>query len=161
MYDHIGLKVGDLDASVRFYTAALAPLGIRLVLARRFRRGFWAQGRAGALALFPQGASPCRRACCVPRARPHRDQEISRRRNEGRRPRQWRRRPARRLQPELFCRIPGRSRRQQCRGGVHVGASDPHTLPSFRDAPLGAGPESILPIVVMDSGLARCTRDPE
>jgi len=27
---------------------------------------------------------------------------------------------------------------------------------SFRDAPLGAGPESILPIVVMDSGLALC-----
>src|SRR5579862_2749484 len=25
---------------------------------------------------------------------------------------------------------------------------------SFRDAPIGAGPESILPIVVMDSGLA-------
>jgi catechol 2,3-dioxygenase-like lactoylglutathione lyase family enzyme len=27
MYDHIGLKVKDLDASVRFYAAALAPLG--------------------------------------------------------------------------------------------------------------------------------------
>ena len=27
MYDHIGLKVKDLRASVRFYTAALAPLG--------------------------------------------------------------------------------------------------------------------------------------
>src|SRR5712692_8412386 len=27
-------------------------------------------------------------------------------------------------------------------------------LSSFRDAPLGAGPESILPVVVMDSGLA-------
>jgi catechol 2,3-dioxygenase-like lactoylglutathione lyase family enzyme len=27
MYDHIGLKVKDLDASVRFYTGALAPLG--------------------------------------------------------------------------------------------------------------------------------------
>jgi catechol 2,3-dioxygenase-like lactoylglutathione lyase family enzyme len=30
MYDHIGLKVSDLDASVRFYTAALAPLGYGL-----------------------------------------------------------------------------------------------------------------------------------
>jgi catechol 2,3-dioxygenase-like lactoylglutathione lyase family enzyme len=27
MYDHIGFKVRDLDASVGFYTAALAPLG--------------------------------------------------------------------------------------------------------------------------------------
>ncbi|MGH8528556.1 MAG: VOC family protein [Nevskiales bacterium] len=27
MYDHIGLKVKDLDASVRFYRAALATLG--------------------------------------------------------------------------------------------------------------------------------------
>jgi catechol 2,3-dioxygenase-like lactoylglutathione lyase family enzyme len=27
MYDHIGLKVKDLEASVRFYSAALAPFG--------------------------------------------------------------------------------------------------------------------------------------
>jgi hypothetical protein len=27
MVDHIGLKVSDLGASVRFYTAALEPLG--------------------------------------------------------------------------------------------------------------------------------------
>jgi catechol 2,3-dioxygenase-like lactoylglutathione lyase family enzyme len=27
MYDHIGLRVDNLDASVRFYSAALAPLG--------------------------------------------------------------------------------------------------------------------------------------
>jgi catechol 2,3-dioxygenase-like lactoylglutathione lyase family enzyme len=27
MYDHVGTKVGNLDASIRFYTAALAPLG--------------------------------------------------------------------------------------------------------------------------------------
>ena len=30
-----------------------------------------------------------------------------------------------------------------------------NSLSSFRDAPLGADPESILPMVVMDSGLAR------
>lgn len=28
MYDHIGLQVKDLAASVRFYTAVLAPLGL-------------------------------------------------------------------------------------------------------------------------------------
>src|ERR1700761_1116021 len=27
MYDHIGLHVGNLDASIRFYAALLAPLG--------------------------------------------------------------------------------------------------------------------------------------
>jgi catechol 2,3-dioxygenase-like lactoylglutathione lyase family enzyme len=27
MYDHVGLQSSDLSASVRFYTAALAPLG--------------------------------------------------------------------------------------------------------------------------------------
>jgi catechol 2,3-dioxygenase-like lactoylglutathione lyase family enzyme len=27
MFDHIGLKVKDLDAAVRFYVAALEPLG--------------------------------------------------------------------------------------------------------------------------------------
>lgn len=27
MYDHVGLKVGDLAAAIRFYTAALEPLG--------------------------------------------------------------------------------------------------------------------------------------
>jgi catechol 2,3-dioxygenase-like lactoylglutathione lyase family enzyme len=27
MFDHIGIKVTDIEASVRFYTAALAPLG--------------------------------------------------------------------------------------------------------------------------------------
>jgi hypothetical protein len=36
-----------------------------------------------------------------------------------------------------------------------VARDDSQQLPSFRDALLGAGPESILPVVVMDSGLAR------
>ena len=79
MYDHIGLKVGDLDASVRFYTAALAPLGYVLCSRDDVRRGFWAQGRAGALAVSAQGAGRCRRACRVPRARSRRDQAIPQR----------------------------------------------------------------------------------
>jgi len=67
MYDHIGLKVKNLDASVRFYTAALAPLGFRAVLARRERRGLRPQGRAGALAASAQGAERFRRPCRLPR----------------------------------------------------------------------------------------------
>lgn len=27
MYDHLGIRTGNLDASIKFYTAALAPLG--------------------------------------------------------------------------------------------------------------------------------------
>jgi catechol 2,3-dioxygenase-like lactoylglutathione lyase family enzyme len=41
MYDHIGLKVGDLKASVRFYEAeaALAPLGHELCAKTRTTPG--------------------------------------------------------------------------------------------------------------------------
>ncbi|MGO8908350.1 MAG: VOC family protein [Bradyrhizobium sp.] len=44
MYDHIGLKVGDLDASVRFYTAALAPLGYVLCSRDDSGAGFGPKG---------------------------------------------------------------------------------------------------------------------
>ena len=124
MYDHIGLKVGDLDASVRFYTAALAPLGYVLCSRDEVGAGFGPKGEPALWLYLAQGAAGCRRACRVPRARPRRDQAISQRGIEGRRPRQWRRRPAGRLQPELFRRVPVRPRRQQCRGGVHVSARD-------------------------------------
>src|ERR1700686_1998436 len=44
MYDHIGLKVGNLDASVRFYTAALAPLGYVLCSRDETGAGFGPKG---------------------------------------------------------------------------------------------------------------------
>lgn len=49
MYDHIGLKVKDLDASVSFYTASLAPLGHVLCTHEDDYAGF---GPAGAPALW-------------------------------------------------------------------------------------------------------------
>jgi len=49
MYDHIGLQVRDVDASVRFYEAALAPLGG--VLCSRDDSGA-SFGRAGEPALW-------------------------------------------------------------------------------------------------------------
>jgi catechol 2,3-dioxygenase-like lactoylglutathione lyase family enzyme len=49
MYDHIGLKVKDLSASVRFYTAALAPLGHVLCSSDASSAGF---GPANAPALW-------------------------------------------------------------------------------------------------------------
>ena len=44
MYNHIGLKVKDLDASVLFYTAALAPLGYVLAFADESTAGFGPEG---------------------------------------------------------------------------------------------------------------------
>ena len=44
MYDHIGLKVRNLGASVRFYTAALKPLGVVLCSSDDSGAGFGPKG---------------------------------------------------------------------------------------------------------------------
>jgi catechol 2,3-dioxygenase-like lactoylglutathione lyase family enzyme len=49
MYDHLGLKVKNLDASVRFYAAALAPLGLVLCSRDETSAGF---GPTGAPSLW-------------------------------------------------------------------------------------------------------------
>ena len=128
MYDHIGLRVGDLDASVRFYTAALAPLGFVLCSRDDSGAGFGPKGEPALWLHLHKGNGRHRRACRVPRQGSRRDQEIPCRGPEGRRPRQWRRRAARGLQPDLLRRVPDRPRRQQCRGGLHVAPLAPPSL---------------------------------
>lgn len=49
MYDHVGLRVADIPASVRFYQAVLAPLGYELASQGEDYAGF---GPKGAPALW-------------------------------------------------------------------------------------------------------------
>lgn len=51
MYDHIGLKVKDLKQAVRFFSAALAPLGLVLCTEDKTYAGFGPEG-APALWLY-------------------------------------------------------------------------------------------------------------
>ena len=44
MYDHIGIKVANLDASIDFYTAVLAPLGCVLCSRDASGAGFGPKG---------------------------------------------------------------------------------------------------------------------
>lgn len=46
MLDHIGILVADLDASVAFYTKALAPLGYSLIMKMEQFAGFGVAGKA-------------------------------------------------------------------------------------------------------------------
>lgn len=57
MYDHIGLKVGNLDASIKFYTAALAPLGYVLGSSDETYAGFGPKD-APALWLYASAEKP-------------------------------------------------------------------------------------------------------
>jgi len=56
MYDHIGLKVRDLEASVRFYRAVLAPLGHVLCSKDESGAGFGPEGEP-ALWLYRAGTA--------------------------------------------------------------------------------------------------------
>ena len=47
MYDHIGLRVKDLSASVRFYEAALAALGYEQTSGDASSAGFGSEGSTG------------------------------------------------------------------------------------------------------------------
>ncbi|MGP0094335.1 MAG: VOC family protein [Xanthobacteraceae bacterium] len=57
MYDHVGLKVKDIDASVRFYQAALGALGLTLCSRDASAASFGPAGEPG-LYLAGGSASP-------------------------------------------------------------------------------------------------------
>ena len=59
MYDHIGLKVKDLDASVRFYSSALSALGHELCSRDAAGAGFGPKGAPALwVSLTKGGAGP-------------------------------------------------------------------------------------------------------
>lgn len=57
MFDHLGFGVSDLQASKRFFVAALAPLGIGVVMEGEFGVGIGKKGKP-ALWLSPAPAKP-------------------------------------------------------------------------------------------------------
>ena len=70
MYDHIGLKVSNLDESVRFYNAALAPLGYVLCSKDENGAGFGPKG-SPALWLYAHNGSKSEGAHIAFRAPDH------------------------------------------------------------------------------------------
>jgi hypothetical protein len=113
MYDHIGLKVKDIDASIRFYEAALAPLGFV-----RDGSGFGPKG-APALWLYEGGSKSAGTHVAF---KANDRGAVDRFHKAGvKAGRQGQRRTgaARRLQPDVLRGVSGRSRRQQRRSRLH------------------------------------------
>ena len=71
MFDHVGVQVNDLSASVAFYQAVLAPLGHALVSQDDASAGFGPKG-AAALWLYPRGKKTTTSGTHLAFSAPHR-----------------------------------------------------------------------------------------
>ena len=58
MFDHIGLKVRQLETSIRFYRGALAPLGLQLDSSGDGYAGFGPAGQPALWLYAHQGSAP-------------------------------------------------------------------------------------------------------
>ena len=121
MYDHIGLRVKDLSASVRFYGTALAAARPRQPRRRCVERGLRLGGRPRLWLAHAARRGRARGTPGVRRREPRGGRALLQARPRRGRARQWRARAARRLRAALFRGVPRRSRRQQRRSGLPRG----------------------------------------
>lgn len=99
MYDHVGFKVKDLDLSIKFYKAALAPLGYTAASSDQTSAGF---GGGRQLLLTLCGRRFRRSSRRVWSGRAHGRRWFPPRRKSRRRPRQRQTRRQERLQPTYY-----------------------------------------------------------
>jgi catechol 2,3-dioxygenase-like lactoylglutathione lyase family enzyme len=119
MYDHIGLKVKDIDASVGFYTAALATLGHVLCSHNGSGASFGPPGEA-ALWLYPaEGSTGLGGAYRIPRPQSGCGRPLPHGGSQGRRARPRATRLTHGVQPQLLRRVSARSGRQQHRSRLY------------------------------------------
>ena len=83
MFDHIGFTVKDVEASRKFYLAALAPLGVGVAMELSGHVGFGPRRKAAALA-HPGRSARLAAASGVPREKSRRGRRVPRRRAQSR-----------------------------------------------------------------------------
>ncbi len=115
MFDHVMLRTQQFDVMTAFYEKALAPLGIKKLMAFESAAGFGRDAPGLWISKSSEPRSSVHLALSSPG--PVRRPGVSRCGAGGRRERQWRAGTAR-LRPELLRRLRHRPRRQQHRSGV-------------------------------------------
>jgi catechol 2,3-dioxygenase-like lactoylglutathione lyase family enzyme len=118
MFDHIGLQVKDLDASVRFWKAALAPLGHVLCSQDESSAGLGPEG-APALWLYAAEGAKKSGTHVALQAKDRKSVDRFHRRSRSRRQGQRQARRPQGLRARLLRGVLDRSRRQQRGSGIH------------------------------------------
>ena len=119
MFDHVSIGVADIAHSKKFYDAALKPLGYTRLSDGETSLGYGDKAVQLWLGATKKPVKPDTEfgpAFLLRRQGPCRGRRLPRRRAQGRRQGQRQARRARRLRPEILCRLRHRSRRLPPRG---------------------------------------------